>query len=235
MPALWYWVDLRRSVSSAKNLLSKKLTKLHRWQSWVVINGICVYSAFKIPDAGYPKMSDNLTFLVRNKDTESAYLFMVLWKMDQYSDSYYSGDLKSGKIWNQDFFKIWFQMEASYSYGPKQFKNQTIPKTTIFYLYFKWFWQNGGHLYKLLLPDSSQNSTFILKNSTYNSTSIHQLYYSASTRLRSQTFSIRLDDESRVGTLLRQNLLARVVFRCQFKTGPFNNQRQVPGLVRDSV
>ena len=35
---------------------------------------------------------------------------------------------------------------------------------------------------------------------------IHQIYYSALTQLWSQTFSVHLDDEFRVGTLLRQNL-----------------------------
>ena len=40
-----------------------------------------------------------------------------------------------------------------------------------------------------------------------NSTSIHQFYYSAFTWLRSPTFSIRLNDQSRVGTLLRWYLL----------------------------
>ena len=39
-----------------------------------------------------------------------------------------------------------------------------------------------------------------------NSTSIHQFYYSASTWLRSQTFSNGLDDEYRVGTPLCGNL-----------------------------
>ena len=38
------------------------------------------------------------------------------------------------------------------------------------------------------------------------STTIHQIFYSASTRHRSQIFCIRPDDESRVGTPLRQNL-----------------------------
>ena len=72
---------------------------------------------------------------------------------------------------------------------------------------------------KTLLPDFSKNSTFILKNSALisifasiislifnmrlsNSPSIHQFYYLDSTILRSQTFSIRLDDKSRVGTRL---------------------------------
>ena len=44
-------------------------------------------------------------------------------------------------------------------------------------------------------------------NSYYNSTSIHQFYYSASTRLKSLTFSIRLDDKSRVRTPLRRYLV----------------------------
>ena len=87
------------------------------------------------------------------------------------------------------------------------------------------------HLYKLLLPDLSQNSTFILKNSannsifasvldsrSSNSTSIHQFYYSASTRLRAQTFTIRLDDESQVGTPLRLNLLLTFLTFCRMAT-----------------
>ena len=76
-----------------------------------------------------------------------------------------------------------------------------------------------GRTEKTLLPDFSKNSTFILKNSALisifasiislifnmrlsNSPSIHQFYYLDSTILRSQTFSIRLDDKSRVGTRL---------------------------------
>ena len=79
-------------------------------------------------------------------------------------------------------------------------------------------------IYKYLLSDSSKNSTFILKNSAKNSifasvfdsilssrlsnsTSIFQFCDLASTRLRLQSFDIRLDDEARVGTSLRQNLM----------------------------
>ena len=40
-------------------------------------------------------------------------------------------------------------------------------------------------------------------------TAIHQFYDSASTRLRLQSFGIRLDDEPRVGTLLRRNLMLK--------------------------
>ena len=53
----------------------------------------------------------------------------------------------------------------------------------------------------------------IFDSRSSNSPSIHQFYYSASTRLKSQTFSIRLNDESRVGTPLRQNL---VVINCRY-------------------
>ena len=42
----------------------------------------------------------------------------------------------------------------------------------------------------------------IFDSRSSNSTLIHQLYYSASTWLRSQTFSIPLNNESRVGTPL---------------------------------
>ena len=87
------------------------------------------------------------------------------------------------------------------------------------------------HLYKFLIPDSSKNSTFILKNLTFilknsakntifasifdlildsrssNSTSIFQFCDSASTRLRLQSFDICLDDEPRVGTPLRRYLI----------------------------
>ena len=75
------------------------------------------------------------------------------------------------------------------------------------------------HLYKLLIPDSSKNLTFILKNSannsifasilesrSSNSTSILQFSDSASTRLRLQSFDICLDNEPRVGTPLRRYL-----------------------------
>ena len=81
------------------------------------------------------------------------------------------------------------------------------------------------HLYKYLIPDSSKNSTFILKNSannsifasifdsildsrSSNSISILQFSDSALTRLRLQSFDIRLDDEPRVGTPLRRYLLS---------------------------
>ena len=65
------------------------------------------------------------------------------------------------------------------------------------------------HLYKLLIPDSSKNWTFILKNSannlifdsrSSNSIAILQFSDSASTRLRLQSFDIRLNNEPRVGT-----------------------------------
>ena len=57
--------------------------------------------------------------------------------------------------------------------------------------------------------DSIFNSVIdsIFDSGSSNSTPIHQFYYSASTRLRSPTFSIRLDDESRVGTPLRRYLI----------------------------
>ena len=43
----------------------------------------------------------------------------------------------------------------------------------------------------------------IFDSGSSNSNWIHQFYYLASTQLRSPTFSIRLEDESGVGTLLR--------------------------------
>ena len=52
--------------------------------------------------------------------------------------------------------------------------------------------------------DSVFDSIFDSRSS--NSTTIHQIYYSASTQLRPRTLSICLDDESRVGTPLRRNL-----------------------------
>ena len=57
--------------------------------------------------------------------------------------------------------------------------------------------------------DSIFDSVFdsIFNSGSSNSTSIHQFYYSASTRLRSPTFNIRLDDESRVGTPLCRYLV----------------------------
>ena len=87
-------------------------------------------------------------------------------------------------------------------------------------------------LYKLLLPDLSKNSTFILKNLAIysifasifdlrlsNSSSIHQFYYSASIRLRSQTFSIRLNDESWVRIPLCRYL--KTIFLDCFQTTSF--------------
>ena len=71
-------------------------------------------------------------------------------------------------------------------------------------------------IYKYLLSDMSENSTFILKNSannsvfdsrTSNSTSIFEFCDSASTQLRLQSFDIRLDNEPRVGTPLRRYLV----------------------------
>ena len=75
------------------------------------------------------------------------------------------------------------------------------------------------------MPDSSKNSTFILKNManylifamildsifdsrSSNSTSIHQFYDLASTWLRLQSFGIHLGDEPRVGTPLCRNLVS---------------------------
>ena len=53
----------------------------------------------------------------------------------------------------------------------------------------------------------------ILLDIRLESTMIHQIYYSALTRLRSRTFSIHLDDEFRVGTPLRRNLLSSETIR----------------------
>ena len=74
-------------------------------------------------------------------------------------------------------------------------------------------------IYKYLLSDSSKNSTFILKSSannlifasvfnsrSSNSTLIFQFCDSASTRLRLQSFDIRLENEPHVGTPLRRYL-----------------------------
>ena len=84
------------------------------------------------------------------------------------------------------------------------------------------------HLYKFLIPDSSKNSTFILKNSANNSifdsTSIFQFCDSASTRLRLQSFAIRLDDEPdepRVGTPLRRYLVSS----SRLEVGPLGQNR----------
>ena len=59
-----------------------------------------------------------------------------------------------------------------------------------------------------ILKNSANNSVFnsIFNSRSSNSTSIHQLYDSALTRLRLQSFGIRLDDEPQVGTPLRQCL-----------------------------
>ena len=59
------------------------------------------------------------------------------------------------------------------------------------------FWPFMGH---------SPIFDLIFNSRSSNSASIHQFYYLASTWLRSLTFSIRLDDESRVGTPLRRYL-----------------------------
>ena len=72
-----------------------------------------------------------------------------------------------------------------------------------------------SHIYKLIMPDSSKNSTLILKKSannlvfnsifdsifisrSSNPTSIHQFYYSALTQLRLQSFGICLYDKFKV-------------------------------------
>ena len=70
------------------------------------------------------------------------------------------------------------------------------------YLYFRRIWQI------LVIFDSVFDSIFDLGSS--NSTSIHQFYYSALTRLRSMTFRIRLDDKSGVGTPFRRYLKHRL-------------------------
>ena len=53
----------------------------------------------------------------------------------------------------------------------------------------------------------------IFDSGSSNSTSIHLFYYLASTQLKSPTFSIRLNDESRVGTPLR---LCLVIYYLNF-------------------
>ena len=71
-----------------------------------------------------------------------------------------------------------------------------------------WTYKKVGRVIRL----KSESNTCILNkynifdSGLSNSTSIHQFYYSALTWLRSPTFSIRLDDESQVGTPLRQYL-----------------------------
>ena len=63
----------------------------------------------------------------------------------------------------------------------------------------------------IVKKNSAKNLIFasILNLRSSNSTSIHQFYYSASTRLSLQSFGICLDDESRVPTPLRQYLFCR--------------------------
>ena len=61
-------------------------------------------------------------------------------------------------------------------------------------------------------PCYSKNIRLIFDMRSSNLTTIHQIYYSASTWLRSRTFSIRLDDESRVGTPLRRNLIVSLFY-----------------------
>ena len=78
-----------------------------------------------------------------------------------------------------------------------------------------WVKSNWGirvfdHIFDLIF-DSVFDSIFNSRSS--NLTSIHQFYYLASTRLRSPTFSIRLDDKSRVGTPLRQYLYSTVCWQ----------------------
>ena len=58
------------------------------------------------------------------------------------------------------------------------------------------------------ISNSVLDLIFDLRSS--NSTTIHQIYYSALTQLRSRTVSIRLDNESRVRTPLCQNLVVNV-------------------------
>ena len=66
---------------------------------------------------------------------------------------------------------------------------------------------NGGPIFNIRpIFDSVFDSIFDSRSS--NSTTIHQIYYSASTWLRSRTFSICLDVESWVRTPLCQNLFS---------------------------
>ena len=67
--------------------------------------------------------------------------------------------------------------------------------------------------------DSVVESIFDSRSS--NSTTFHQIYSSALTRLRSQTFSICIDDESWVGTPLRRNLLEVHKFWCNISQKSF--------------
>ena len=59
------------------------------------------------------------------------------------------------------------------------------------------------------------NSVFdsILNSTPNNPTPIHHFYLSGSTRLKLQSFDIRLDDEAWVGTPLRRNLLATLLLK----------------------
>ena len=91
-----------------------------------------------------------------------------------------------GTMVNQCHIFIWLWPIYTNFYYLNRVKTQLLYlKTRLIYFIF------------VLIFDSVFDSIF--DSGSSNSTSIHQFYYSASTRLRSSTFTIRLDDESWVG------------------------------------
>ena len=93
------------------------------------------------------------------------------------------------------------------SMNPWKSRPSYLTLVRVKYLYFTRIWR--------ILVESRGTKLFffqpifdsVFDSGLSNSTLIHQFYYSASTRLRSPTFRIRLDNESRVVTPLCRYLL----------------------------
>ena len=114
-------------------------------------------------------------------------------------------DLDVNKItpWSKLFFSL-NQTSANNSTSLRYSKN-------IWYWAIIWGQILGRIVAHFILKNSANYSVFDSWSS--NSGSIHQFYDLASTRLRLQSLSNRLDDEFRVGTPLRRNLHSTLVIR----------------------
>ena len=86
-----------------------------------------------------------------------------IWVQKISLEAEYSGDLKSGNIWNWDFLKVGFQM-IRFSNGwalAMAIIALTIQKLDVFVWILNGFWQNGGHLFGFQmvgLPDFRSHS-----------------------------------------------------------------------------
>ena len=98
----------------------------------------------------------------------------------------------------------WFGKHLCMNLWKKTLSYSTQPQVE--YLYFGRLWG--------LLVELSQAKLF--GNKLNVRCLIHQFYDLASTQQRLQSFSIRLDDESQVGTLLLQNLKGTVLSALYF-------------------